>query len=49
MNDGGARAPSMMGSRSRCTPSLLGSPVRNWERLLLTTLSISSMNTMLHA
>mmetsp|Transcript_16906 Transcript_16906/g.47188 ORF Transcript_16906/g.47188 Transcript_16906/m.47188 type:complete len:315 (-) Transcript_16906:361-1305(-) len=37
--------PSMMGSRSRCTPSLLASaPYR--VSLLLTILSISSMNTM---
>mmetsp|Transcript_13952 Transcript_13952/g.34374 ORF Transcript_13952/g.34374 Transcript_13952/m.34374 type:complete len:232 (-) Transcript_13952:832-1527(-) len=38
--------PSMMGSRSRCTPCELGSPVRQGELRELTILSISSMNTM---
>mmetsp|Transcript_12895 Transcript_12895/g.35140 ORF Transcript_12895/g.35140 Transcript_12895/m.35140 type:complete len:252 (-) Transcript_12895:645-1400(-) len=38
--------PSMIGSRSRCTPSELGSPVLKEVERLLTILSISSMKTI---
>lgn len=38
-------SPSMMGSRSRCTPSLDASAPYRYS-LLVTILSISSMNTM---